>query len=86
MVRIGFLGEMSWLLVQRIAETTKELVEPLYQETDNHSLVKQVELEEELLIEPESDENSTDYLPPEYISMADRKDPILVLLADEDVI
>ena len=82
MVRIGCLGDVSWRVVQRIAEATKRVVEPVYQETNNHSLVKEVEL----LIEPEGDENSNDYLPPEYIRMADRKGSAWRLLADEDAI
>ena len=61
MVRIGCLGEVSWKVVQRIAEGTKGVVEPVYRDPHKHSLVKEVEL----LIEPEGDENGTDYLPPE---------------------
>ena len=58
-VRIGCLGDVSWRVVQRIAEATKAVVEPVCREPDKHSPAKEVEL----LIEPEGDENSSDYLP-----------------------
>ena len=48
--------------------------------------MKEEEFEEQLLIRPERNENSSDYLPPEHIRMADRKDHLLALLADEDAI
>ncbi len=81
-VRIGCLGDVSWKVVQRIAEATKGVVEPVCHKPDKHSVVKEVEP----LIEPEEDENGNHYLPPEYIRMTDRKDFAWRLFADEDTI
>ena len=68
-----------------MATTTTELLVPA-QPIPNQDPVGLIEPSEDAHSEPGNGENSTDYLPPDYVRMADRKDPLLALLADEDAI
>jgi len=101
-VRLVCIGERSWNLVQKVASTATgllvpaqpkpeenapvEVIEPDEQPEEN-APVEVIEPDERLHIEPDTHEGNTHYyLPSEHISMADRKDSLRALFADEDAI
>ena len=76
MVRIGCLGDVSWKVVQRVAEGVRWMAADAPMVT--------IQPEEEVAVEMDPLDDSNHYQSPEDIHIIDTRQPGWDLLADED--